>query len=154
MSSVPWVVAEETQPSFQCWCWWYERPELFWALPKCQVTCFTYAALSQQQPFQMAAIMIPVYRWGSPGLERFTAPRLHSTWTGLPAQRPISNTGSWGSWTVLWSTPRERDVSSRSPSALKTKGLADSECLNNVALLGQAFIFITLIFHIAIEQFP
>ena len=57
MSSVPRVVAVETQPSFQCW--WYECPELFWALPICQVTCFTYATLSQQQPFEMAAVMIP-----------------------------------------------------------------------------------------------
>ena len=45
-------------------------------------------------------------------------------------------------------------MSSPSPSVLKTKGLADSECLNNVALLCQGFILIKLILHIAIEQFP
>ena len=174
MSSVPWVVAVETQSSFQCWCWWYECPELFWALPICQVTCFPYATLSQQQPFKMAAVMIPVYRWGSPGLEKFAAPRLHSAHTRTSRQWPVSNTGPWGSWslllstlggelrcefTVAWSlllsTPGGSwDASSPLPSVLKTKGLADSECLNNVALLCQGFIFITLILHIAIEQFP
>ena len=140
----------ETEPFFQCWRWWHECPELFWALPMsgyifhlCHFIPTTFWDSSNYDP----ALQMRKPRFGK---VRCSKAARHTQ--GLDAQGPVPNAGSWS---VLWSPRRGRwAVTSPSPGVLRAKGVADWGCLNNAALLCQVFIFITWIFHTTIEQFP